>query len=346
MSMLLVAFETSCDETAVAFCRTGSTPTLVAEVVSSQVEVHEPYDGVVPELASRAHLSALPLVLENACVRAQCSLDDVGAVAVTCGPGLKGCLLVGHAFAGGIAMSRNLPFLGVHHIEGHLLIPMYDNPELTFPFLALVVSGGHTEIVYVEGVGRYTVLSRTMDDAAGEAFDKAASLLGFSYPGGPQLAALADSCTHTRFSLPLVMQKRPEMSFAGLKTAISRLVKTNAADDGSIEPEIRTELALCIQDSIVDALLFKLKKSLACVATNRVVVTGGVAANKALRQRVCELPGVHAFFPGKGHSTDNAGMIAYVAALRVMQGERTALYEGVRPRWTLESLCEESSNVT
>jgi N6-L-threonylcarbamoyladenine synthase len=337
--MLVLALETSCDETAVAVVQAdeGYRPTVVAEKISSQVKIHADYGGVVPELAAREHLSALPWMVEETLREAQRSLDDISLLAVTRGPGLKGCLLIGCGFAKAMALARNLPLVGVNHIEGHLLAPLMDNPALDFPYLALVVSGGHTEILVVRGIGNYELLNRTTDDAAGEAFDKSANLLGLEYPGGPRLAALADKHSASEFVLPRVMRNDPGISFSGLKTAIALLIEKQG---GAVRGDemLRGRLAFAIQDAIVTALVDKLESAIASTGIRHVVITGGVSANRALRERVKALSKVKLFLPGNLHCMDNAAMIGYVGAERYRRGERDDLRADVKSRWPVETM--------
>lgn len=327
--MVLLAIESSCDESAVALLEQydSGVVSVRAELISSQIDTHRLYGGVVPEIASREHLKALPVLVKQVVQKADCQLSDLSAIAVTQGPGLKGCLLMGICFARGLAHARRVPLFGVHHIEGHILAPLLDNPDLQPPYLALVVSGGHTEIIQVDAIGSYRVLARTSDDAAGEAFDKSAHLLGFPYPGGAQLAALADTVTASRFKLPKVMREAPGFSFSGLKTAVSLLIKKQA---GELEdPLIRAELAFAIQAAIVDALCFKLKKAIKETGIKTVALTGGVAANSFLRTMVSSLTD-SLYAPHIVHCTDNAAMIGYTALARehvgLSQGNGKAVF--------------------
>lgn len=337
--MLVLAIETSCDETAVAVLQAaeGERPRVVAEKISSQIKIHAEYGGVVPELAAREHLKALPWMVEETVREAATSLDQIELLAVTRGPGLKGCLLIGCGFAKAISLARGIPLLGVNHIEGHLLAPRMDNPELDFPYLALVVSGGHTEILVVRGVGIYELVSRTSDDAAGEAFDKSANLLGLEYPGGPRLAALADRYGASEFTLPRVMRNDPGISFSGLKTAIALLVAKQGGAVAS-EPEIQGRLAYAIQDAIVTALVDKLGPAMQSTGIRHVAITGGVSANRALRERVAQLPKVKLFLPANHHCMDNAAMIGYVGVERYRRGERNDLTADVKSRWPVETM--------
>lgn len=329
--MLLLGIESSCDETALCLLEMKDDSwRIVSEAISSQTEVHVEYGGVVPELAAREHLAHLPLLYEEVAAPHE---EEIDALAVTVGPGLKGCLLTGALYAQGLSKGLDIPVYGVNHIEGHLLAPLLENPSLSFPYLALVVSGGHTEIHLVEGVGEYTLFSRTIDDAAGEAFDKSAHLLGFPYPGGPQLAALADSYTgEAGEPLPTVMKGKPGFSFSGLKTAIA--LRIQAA--GEVSGEERQKLAAVIQDGIVQSLIAKLEKAMEATGCRTLTVTGGVAANRSLRERVAELSSDH-FFPDMKHCMDNAAMIAFCAAKRLQVGQTLTQDLGVHPRWPVET---------
>ena len=337
MKIRVLGIESSCDETAVSIVeREGGATTVTAELISSQTDIHEAYGGVVPELAARAHLHNLPLLFSRALEMASLSVRDLNAIAVTRGPGLKGCLLMGTSFAKAVSLGTGIPLLAVNHIEGHLLATVLDNPGLTPPFLALIVSGGHTEIQLVKAPGDYTLVARTGDDAAGEAFDKSAVLLGFPYPGGPLLAREADTVERSRFELPKVMREASGFSFSGLKTAIALLIRREK--DKVAEPQVRAELCHAVQASVVDALLFKLRRAIDETGVRSIAVCGGVSANRELRKRVSALPGVHAFFPAFTHCMDNASMIAYAGLERFERGERSGLGFGTLPRWPLEEL--------
>jgi N6-L-threonylcarbamoyladenine synthase len=336
--MIVLGIESSCDETGLAILEwspSAHRANIISEVLASQVSLHERYGGVVPELASREHMRNMPILCEEVLAKAGIGLGEIDALGVTCGPGLKGCLLIGVTFAQGLQATRDLPLFPVNHIEGHILSAEMHFPDLRPPYLALVVSGGHTEIVWVEGLGRYTCLCRTRDDAAGEAFDKSANLLGLGYPGGAQMAALADTAVgSSRFSLPKVAREMEGFSFSGLKTAVLLLVKKNAEllrQDSSA----RAELAWVIQDAIVDSLVHKVKKEVA-VRKVPVVVCGGVSANKELQRRlnaVCN----DLYVPPLKHCVDNGAMIAYVAARYVSQGTVAPRLD-LRSRWPVEEL--------
>jgi N6-L-threonylcarbamoyladenine synthase len=335
--MLVLGLESSCDETGLALveCRSGGQSVIVAEVLSSQVKLHEEYGGVVPELASREHLKNLPVLFNELFRQAGCSLADVDAIGVTCGPGLKGCLLVGVTFAQGLSISSSIPLFPVNHIEGHILSAQMHFPELVPPYVALVVSGGHTEIILVEGIGRYRCLCRTQDDAAGEAFDKSANLLGLGYPGGAVLASLADSYSgQSRFSLPKVAREIDSFSFSGLKTAISLIVKKHQQELQEDE-SVLGEMAWSIQNAIIDSLVHKTIKALS--AENLpLVICGGVSANKELRRRLQAAHG-DVYVPPLKHCVDNGAMIAFAAGCHVLQGHVPTGLD-IFSRWPVESL--------
>lgn len=339
MSHCILAIESSCDESAVAIARVdlNGAFTLLSHFISSQVDVHRLYGGVVPEIASREHLKNLPIILEQAIESAGIDRGEIDAIAVTRGPGLKGCLLIGIGVAQGIASALDCPVYGINHMEGHVLAPLIENPELNFPFLELVVSGGHTELLVVHDVGNYQVIARTTDDAAGEAFDKSAHLLGFDYPGGAQLAALADQSTNSTFSLPKVMRESVDFSFSGLKTAIAQLIKQQGI---AVEPgaPLRGEMAAAIQDSIIDALLFKVRRAIRDTGISTVAITGGVAANRALRERLTMISKTQVFYPSPVFCTDNAAMIAFAAAKRLRAGKLKADDLEVLSRWPVEEI--------
>lgn len=335
--MVVLGIETSCDETAACvLAKEASGFKIFAELVSSQASTHEPYGGVVPELAAREHLKNLPIIVDKVMRDADATWADLSLIAVTRGPGLKGCLLMGMAFSKALALVHRLPIIGINHIEAHIHSARMDNPELDYPYLCLVASGGHTEIVEVKGLGSYSIVARTMDDAAGEAFDKSAALLGMAYPAGPKLAALADTHTKSRFSLPKVMRESEGFSFSGLKTAVALLVKREAENlnDGTV----RAELCFAIQEAIVDALCFKLEQAIKRTGIYKIALVGGVSANERLRKKVGDLPQVELFTTSKNHSVDNAAMVAFLAAHRFERGEKLDWRASAEPRWPVEIL--------
>jgi N6-L-threonylcarbamoyladenine synthase len=334
--MLVLGIETSCDETGVALY--DSARGLLAHEVHTQAAMHAEYGGVVPELASRDHIRrTLPLV-RRVLARAGARLDELDAVAYTEGPGLAGALLVGASIATGIAYGLGVPALGVHHLEGHLLSPLLSKTPPAFPFVALLVSGGHTQLMEVEGVGRYRLLGETLDDAAGEAFDKTAQLLGLGYPGGPALAGLADRGRPGRFHLPRPMLASGdlEFSFSGLKTAVMTLVRNTVIDEAA-----RADVAAEFQEAVVDVLVAKCRAALAATGHRRLVIAGGVGANRRLRERLdatARAGGFEVFYPELELCTDNGAMIALAGALRLRAGARGAYTFTVRPRWDLAAL--------
>ncbi len=338
--MLVLGIESSCDESAVSVVEYDKKPRIVFEAISSQIDLHAQYGGVVPELAAREHLKNLPILLDQAEKTLNGRKPDL--VAVTQGPGLKGCLLMGYQFAKGFALARNIPLTGVNHIEAHLHALYLNNPEApAYPFLALIVSGGHTELIYARDLGQYQVIARTKDDAAGEAFDKSANLLGIEYPGGAALARMADSLDASQrqsdFSLPKVMRESEDFSFSGLKTAISLLVKRNQSVLEN--PVVKAQLAYAIQESIVEALVHKTKAAAAQLEVKFVTATGGVACNRRLRERLAQELGMPVYFPEPAHCVDNASMVALVGALRFSRFKQTASEDSeVLARWPIENI--------
>ena len=332
--MRVLGIETSCDETAAAVYDTEAG--LLAHRLHSQVALHREYGGVVPELASRDHVAKLPVIVKR--VLAEAGGGPVDGVAYTAGPGLAGALLVGAAAGRSLAFAWGVPALGVHHLEGHLLAPMLEPEPPDYPFLALLVSGGHSQLVHVARPGDYEVLGESLDDAAGEAFDKTATLLGLPYPGGPSLAALALEGDPARFRFPRPMTDRPglDMSFSGLKTFAMNTLR-NAADPASV----RADIARAFEEAVVDTLLIKCRRALRQTGLRRLVVTGGVGANRRLRAAAAELArelAVDIAYPRIELCTDNAAMVAYAGSLRLLAGEAQGLDFTVRPRWPLASL--------
>ena len=336
LAMLVLGIETSCDETGVALY--DSARGLLAHEVHSQAALHAEYGGVVPELASRDHIRRTLPLLERVLARAGARLEDLDAVAYTEGPGLAGALLVGASIATGIAYGLGVPAIGIHHLEGHLLSPLLSVRAPAFPFVALLVSGGHTQLMEVKDVGRYALLGETADDAAGEAFDKTAQLLGLGYPGGPALARLADTGRPWRFTLPrpVIASGDLDFSFSGLKTAVATVARNRSLDGPA-----RADLAAEFQEAIVDVLVAKCRAALEATGHRRLVVAGGVGANRRLRERLdaaAARDGFEAFYPELELCTDNGAMIAYAAARRLEAGVGKApIGYGftVRPRWAL-----------
>lgn len=338
--MRVVGIETSCDETAVALY--DSERGLLGHTVYSQVALHQPYGGVVPELASRDHVRKVLPLLEELLARTSCAANEINGVAYTVGPGLAGALLVGASIGRSLAWGWGVPAIGVHHMEGHLLAPMLETPAPAFPFVALLVSGGHTQLVKVERVGGYTLLGESLDDAAGEAFDKTAKVLGLGYPGGPALARLARSGNPERFHFPRPMLNRPglDFSFSGLKTFALTTWQRHGQDEHTRE-QTRADIARAFEEAVVDTLVVKSLRALEQTGDHRLVIAGGVSANVTLRERMRALGqthGVEVFYPRPEFCTDNAAMIAYAGWCRLRTGEREGLRFGVRPRWALSEL--------
>jgi N6-L-threonylcarbamoyladenine synthase len=338
--MRVLGIETSCDETGVALYEAGRG--IRAERLASQVAIHSAYGGVVPELASRDHIAKLlPLVLE-VLREAEVELDDLDAIAYTAGPGLIGALMVGGSLAVSLAYGLKIPAIPVHHLEGHLLACMLEDEAPEFPFLALLVSGGHSQLIEVAGVGRYRIIGETLDDAAGEAFDKVARLLGLPYPGGPQLAALADHGDGDRYDLPRPLRGQGlDMSFSGLKTAMRLAIDSCRAADGSLADRVRADLAASFEAAVVDTLTGKCRQALETTSLARLVVAGGVGANRALRASLVKLGrsvGARVYYPKPALCTDNGAMIAYAGWCR-RSAEPTKLPRFMaKPRWPLDEL--------
>ncbi len=333
---LLLAIESSCDESAAAIIRSSNEGIhVVDQQIASQIDVHQRYGGVVPEIASREHLRNLPLVIDTVLIRAGVSMAAIDYVAVTIGPGLKGCLLIGMGIAQGLALARGVPLVGVNHIEGHLLSPLIEKSQLSFPFLGLIVSGGHTELLRVDGLGDYQVLARTLDDAAGEAFDKSAHMLGFPYPGGAALARLADASTAGSFDIPRLTLENSNFSFSGLKTAVRMVINKNPHLVGDASPE-RGACAALIQDRIVDSIVRKVERAVSDTGIRSIAVSGGVAANRLLRERLNAIPNVTCAIPSFDLCTDNAAMIGFVAAMRINSEGGVTQTIQVKPRWPVE----------
>lgn len=332
--MRVLGIESSCDETGVALYDTEQG--LLAHALFSQIELHAEYGGVVPELASRDHIrKTLPLI-EEVLVSAQLTTDDIDAVAYTAGPGLAGALLVGAAIGRSVAWALNKPALAVNHMEGHLLSPLLEARAPEFPFVSLLVSGGHTLLVDVKAVGEYEVLGESIDDAVGEAFDKTAKLLGMDYPGGPFLAAKAEQGVADRFEFPRPMTNRPglDFSFSGLKT-----FAMNTWLDSDKSEQDKADIALAFQTAVVDTLAIKCRRALKQTGHKRLVVAGGVSANKALRTKLDAMPGVEVFYPRQQFCSDNGAMIAFAGAVRqqAMVKQNSPGFT-VRPRWPLNEL--------
>jgi len=337
MSLITLGIESSCDETGIALYQMGRG--LLAHALHTQVAMHSEYGGVVPELASRDHVRRIIPLVRQVMHEADVPLARIDAIAYTQGPGLGGALLVGASVANALAYALDIPVIGIHHLEGHLLSPLLSDPAPEFPFIALLVSGGHTQLMRVDGVGQYTLLGETLDDAAGEAFDKSAKLLGLDYPGGPALAKLAASGRPGEFKLPRPMlhSGNLDFSFSGLKTAVWTLVKQSDSHE-----QTRADIACATQEAIIDVLAHKACAALAQTGLNRLVVAGGVGANQLLRNRLNEDIGKRGgavFYPDLEFCTDNGAMIAFAGALRLAQQQGNKDYRfNVKPRWNLAEI--------
>lgn len=330
--MRVLGIESSCDETGVALYDTDRG--LLAHRLFSQIAMHAEYGGVVPELASRDHIRRVLPLLRKALVDADMTMADIDGIAYTAGPGLIGALLTGAAIARSMAWGLNVPAVGVHHMEGHLLAPMLEENPPELPFVALLVSGGHTMLVDVPRIGEYHILGESVDDAAGEAFDKTAKLMGLDYPGGPLLAKLAEQGREGMYKFPRPMVDRPgcDFSFSGLKT----FSLTTWQKSGQTEQD-KADIARAFEDAVVDTLFIKCRRALEQAGRKRLIVAGGVGANRRLRARLAELPG-EVYFPRLAFCTDNGAMIAYAGALRLLAGVSEAAVINARPRWPLTEL--------
>ena len=345
VTMRVLGIESSCDETGVALVEfhADETPALCAQALHSQIDMHQAYGGVVPELASRDHIRRVLPLTRQVLAQSGRGLQDIDVVAYTRGPGLAGALLVGAGVAVSLAAALQRPALGVHHLEGHLLSPFLSTDPPSFPFVALLVSGGHTQLMRVDGVGEYSLLGETIDDAAGEAFDKSAKMLGLDYPGGPALARLAEQGRLDSFALPRPLLHKPNLdfSFAGLKTAVAvrvaRLQRPLSQGD-------RADMAASVQAAIVDVLCAKSMRALRLTGLNCLVVAGGVGANRHLRLRLnreCQAIGAKVHYPEPALCTDNGAMIALAAAMRLQRGLAATDLSGafdVKPRWDLAQI--------
>ncbi len=339
--MLVLGIESSCDETGVALF--DSERGLLAEVLYSQVALHADYGGVVPELASRDHIrKTLPLITE-VLQQAGCEKADLDGIAYTAGPGLVGALMVGAMIGRSLAYALGLPAIAVHHMEGHLLAPMLELESPAFPFIALLVSGGHTQLVRVDGIGQYRLLGESLDDAAGEAFDKAAKMLGLPYPGGSKLAKMAECGQPGRFEFPRPMTNRPglDFSFSGLKTFTLNTVSEQRGSDGQLSAQLQADIAYAFQEAVVDTLAIKCRRALKQESLTRLVIAGGVSANRRLREvlepALVKVKG-KVFYARPEFCTDNGAMIAYAGCQRLLAGQHQGLSVQVRPRWPMDEL--------
>ena len=339
--MKVLGIETSCDETGVAIY--DSEIGLLADCLYSQVEIHAKYGGVIPELASRDHIrKTLPLI-EEVIEKAGIDASEIEGVAYTAGPGLVGALLVGAAIGRTLGMAWDVPTIGVHHMEGHLLAPMLEPEPPEFPFVALLVSGGHTQLVKVGGIGRYELLGESLDDAAGEAFDKVGKMLGLPYPGGPHVAKLAQRGDPTRFNFPRPMINRPglDFSFSGLKTYVRNTITSLRDESGELAEQDAADIARAFEEAVVNTLSIKCRRALEETGYKKLIIAGGVSANLRLREvleeAMAKVDG-RLFYAQLKYCTDNGAMIAYAGCQRLLAGERDDLEIRAQPRWSLESL--------
>ncbi|MEW6310454.1 MAG: tRNA (adenosine(37)-N6)-threonylcarbamoyltransferase complex transferase subunit TsaD [Pseudomonadota bacterium] len=337
---MVLGLETSCDETGVALY--DSEQGLLADALFSQIDLHRVYGGVVPELASRDHVKRMLPLIRQVLADAERDAAQIDAIAYTAGPGLVGALLVGASCAQALAFAWGIPAVGVHHMEGHLLAPMLEEQPPAFPFVALLVSGGHTQLVRVDGIGRYELLGESVDDAAGEAFDKTAKLMGLPYPGGPEIARLAEHGVPGRFVFPRPMTDRPglDFSFSGLKTfTLNTFQQRRAAGDDS--EQTRCDIALAFQQAVVETLTIKCRRALKQTGLKSLVIAGGVSANRALREALhamlAEMKG-QVFYARPRFCTDNGAMIAYAGCQRLLAGQHDGPQIGVQARWPMEAL--------
>lgn len=339
--MRILGLETSCDETGVAVY--DSERGLLAHRLYSQIALHAEYGGVVPELASRDHVRKLLPLINEVITASDSTAADIDGVAYTSGPGLVGALMVGASMGRALAYAWKVPAIGVHHMEGHLLAPMLESNPPSYPFVALLVSGGHTQLVKVDALGEYTLLGESIDDAAGEAFDKAAKMLDLDYPGGPQVAALAEKGVPGRFKFPRPMVDRPglDFSFSGLKTATLTAVTAHAQANGLPDDQTCADIAHAFQAAVVDTLVIKCKRALEQTGMKTLVIAGGVSANKKLREELeTQLAkiGAGVFYARHEFCTDNGAMIAYAGCQRLLAGQQESLAVNVKARWPLNTL--------
>jgi N6-L-threonylcarbamoyladenine synthase len=339
--MRVLGLETSCDETGVAVY--DSERGLLAHTLYSQIKLHADYGGVVPELASRDHVRKLLPLIQQVLDESGSTPAEIQGVAYTSGPGLIGALMVGAAVGRSLAYAWGVPAIGVHHMEGHLLAPMLESEPPAFPFVALLVSGGHTQLVEVRGIGQYQLLGESLDDAAGEAFDKAAKMMDLDYPGGPQVAKLAESGVSGRFVFPRPMVDRPGLnfSFSGLKTAVLTAVNAQAQAEGLPDDQTCADIACAFQEAVVETLVIKCTRALQQTGLKTLVIAGGVSANKKLRadlETALTKIGARVFYARHEFCTDNGAMIAYAGCQRLLAGQEEPLAMSVRARWPLDSL--------
>lgn len=349
--MLVLGIESSCDETAAAVVRDGKQ--ILSSVISSQIELHKPFGGVVPELAARAHLENIAPIVDEALLQASVSLNEIGAIAVTQGPGLVGSLLIGVCYAKALAFGLDIPIIGVNHIEGHVFSVAFENPAVEYPALALIVSGGHTNLFFIPEPGLYKIVSRTRDDAAGEAFDKVAKMLGLAYPGGPIVERLAREGDRSKAKFPVakISDGRPDFSFSGLKTGVSRYIRENeikpVAEGESPSQQIK-DVCAGFQATVIKSLVGTMEKLADELKPKTLIVAGGVACNLALQaaaKTLAEKLNLPVYFPSKHLSTDNAAMIAAAGNFHLMRGEQADLRMTADVTMRLQNFENEDSNL-
>ena len=339
--MRVLGIETSCDETGIAIY--DSEQGLLGDALYSQVDMHARYGGVIPELASRDHIRKTLPMIQQLMDQKDISADSIDGIAYTAGPGLVGALLVGASLGRALAMAWNVPAVGVHHMEGHLLAPMLEAEPPQFPFVALLVSGGHTQLVAVTGIGEYRLLGESLDDAAGEAFDKVGKMLGLAYPGGPRVAAMALKGTEGRFEFPKPMTNRPglDFSFSGLKTYVRNTLSDLADENGQVSEQDKADVALAFEEAVVQTLVIKCRRALKETGLRSLIIAGGVSANQRLRaglQQMVTAQRSRLFYAQPRFCTDNGAMIAYAGCQRLLAGQQQDLAIKAYPRWPLESL--------
>ena len=339
--MIILGIETSCDETGVAVY--DSERGLLADCLFSQVDIHAKYGGVVPELASRDHVrKTLPLIKE-VLAKAGISKQDLEGIAYTAGPGLMGALLVGASIGRSLGMGLGIPTVGVHHMEGHLLAPMLEADPPQFPFVALLVSGGHTQLVQVDGIGKYLMLGESLDDAVGEAFDKVGKMLGLAYPGGPRVAALAETGRKGEFEFPRPMINRPglDFSFSGLKTFVRNTIVKHKDENGKLEPQTAADIACAFEEAVVSTFVIKCRRALEQTGLSSLIIAGGVSANLRLREELGKMVDQldsRLYYAQPKYCTDNGAMIAFAGCQRLLAGQQDNLEIVARPRWPLDTL--------
>jgi N6-L-threonylcarbamoyladenine synthase len=340
-TMNILGLDTSCDDTSASVVADGHN--VLSNVINSQIKLHHVYGGVVPELASREHIRNIAPVVDEALSRAGIGVDKLDGIAVTTGPGLIGSLLVGLYYAKGLAMVRNVPMIGVNHLEGHILSVLLEDDPPDFPFVALTVSGGHTSLYHVKGLGQYTQMGQTLDDAAGEAYDKVAKILGLGYPGGAVIENIALSGKKDKINFPRAQMSQDSLdfSFSGLKTAVSMFINKWKQSEKQQAEIMKEDIAASFQEAVIDVLAQKFMRAAEREGVDSLVLAGGVACNKALRQRLTEetdARGMNLFYPRPAYCTDNGAMIALAGHYRIMRGERSSQTEDVRSRYPIEEI--------